>query len=339
VLVDQFSDTQSRILYQISQEYPEALQRVKHASVDAVDLPSSAYAYPEVRRFPMHTPEHAVLSRVYAEKQASAVPKHVMDRLDKALGLFGVDMSQTFATTKVAHEQEDLSSYLLPQYRALVVKTAEHVPVVAEAILQQRHKMNVDTVVVACTELIKRAAALGVDSEDIPSDIFKYAGLTSCDAGVLLDWVETRIGVAPGKAASDAYAKIAQVITAQFPASGTIQNRDDLIKIACVIEKLDKDCDLFVRYGNTLLDPMETVFNMDKIASMPFTLAGEQVDEARLLNVLSNSALLEDLLGPDFAAEVKAEDGSIDPNIMKQVLSTLPADTQAQLMVHVKAYL
>jgi hypothetical protein len=300
-------------------------------------LPKSAYAFPQADLFPIHTPEQAVLSKLYAVKQASLVPDHVMARIDDALEAYGV--GDVVQTQKVASEVDDAEHYLLPQYKALLVKTAEHIVPVTEALMEQRYQLTAQTMTDACTRLIKKASEFGLKKEDLPIEIFKYAGLTACDAGILLDWVESRAVAAPTSDIRSAYTKIAQTIERNFPANGIIQDRQSLVKIAGVLEKLDNEAELFPRYGRTLLDPVETVFNMTKIASRELILAGKPVSEETIAEIAQSTGILRDILGEDLMSHVENKAGEVDTEALTTILRTLPADMQQTLYTHIEAYL
>jgi hypothetical protein len=340
MLIDQFSDDRHAVLLQLAQEHPRAIEMVKTASTDDTDLPSHSFAYPEQRRFPIHSPEQCLLSKLYAVKQASTVPEQVMQRIDYALELFRVDPTVIPQATKEASHTDtvdgETSQFLLPQYRKLSVKTASDVEPAAHALLSQRHKLKAATVTAAASELVKRAGAMGLQTDDLPSDIFKYAGLTTCDAGLLLDWIEARSIAAPTLDVGNQFRKLAQYLGAHFPRGGVIDDRDDLIKIAGIIEDLDTQAEFWPRYGRTLLDPVETVFNMDKIAEAVVALAGKSFPMSKLMALPAD--VYEEVLGEDVTQHAMAN-GQIDPDQLKALLETLPADLQSLFATHVSAYL
>ena len=337
-IVDQRTDSRHRILYQLSQEYPGAIGALKHASVSDEDiLPKTAYAFPQAELFPIHTPEQALLSKLYAVKQAHLVPSDVMSKINSALEIYGI--APVFGNEKVASDVDDSEHYLLPQYKALLVKSAEHIEPVTTALMEQRYQLTAQTMADACTRLIKKASLFGLKKSDLPIEVFKYAGLTSCDAGVLLDWVESRSCVAPTIEIRNAYTKIAQAIEKNFPANGMIQDRDSLVKIAGILEAIDKEAELFPRYGRTLLDPVETVFNMDKIAMSEIMLAGKPVNEEKLVQIAQSTSVLQDILGDEWMRHVSNAQGDIDQEMLATVLQTLPGDLQQVLYKQIEAYL
>jgi hypothetical protein len=334
MVVDQYTDPQHRLLFQLKREFPREVLRAKTASLDGTGTPATAFADFDSQLFPVHSPEQALLSKVYATKQAHMVQADVMARIDKALDLYGVEWAERPTATKEA--SDDTSHYLLPQHQALLVKEAAHVEPVAQALMAQRYKLTMPSMMQAATGLVKKAAALGMNQKDLPIDVYKYAGLTTCDVGVLADWVEARAVAAPTTELRADYTKVASYIATRIPADGVIRDRADLIKIAGILERLDNEAHLSARYGRTLLDPIETVFNMDKVAEQMVTLAGNQVALSKLQAIPQE--LLEEVLGPDVMQHVQAE-GATDPAQFAAMIQTLPADLQTVLYNSTKAYL
>ena len=333
MVVDQYTDPQNRILFQLKREFPREILMVKTASLSGGDVPDTAFADPDLRRFPLHTPGQALLSKLYAIKQAELVPADVMGRIDKALDVYGIPPVERVTQKEAA---DVTSHYLLPQHQALLVKEAAHVPPVADALLQQRYKLTLNSMVQAATGLVKKAADFGLRERDLPTDVFKYAGLTTCDVGILADWVEARAVAAPTAELREDYEKVAQYIAMNVPVDGILRDRRELIKIATLLERIDEEANLAPRYGRTLLDPMETVFNMDKVAESMVTLAGRQIPMSKLQAIPGE--VLEEVLGPDVLSHVQVG-GATDPAQFAAMLSTLPADLQGILYKSVQAYL
>jgi len=111
-------------LHVLSRERPLVREMLKTAAFEkvAVDsLPSTAFAWEDERRFPIHTKEDAVASILYRSKCAS-VPSHVDDKLAKATEIYGIE-DHVFAT-KIAHVGTPEVEYALPVYKQSMEKTA-----------------------------------------------------------------------------------------------------------------------------------------------------------------------------------------------------------------------
>lgn len=281
----------------------------------------------------MHEPQQAVLSKLYAVKQAEAVPDAVMNRIDKALELYGVSLGD-LATEKRAAAQS--SNFLLPQYERIVFDTAAHAAPAAEALLSQRHRLKTASLATAATNFVKTAARLKLSAEAVPTDIWKYAGVTTCDAGVLLDWVEARAVACKDLEKRAMYDEMTRTIRDNFPRSGVLEDRQELIKIAQALESADEASGLSELWGTRLLDPLLTVFNMDKIAGGTVSLAGQQVPLEKLMAVPEE--VFQDILGDDVLAQASVN-GQLDPEQFSALLSTLPMDLQQLLLTQLGSYL
>lgn len=334
-VVDQFSDRRHDILVQIAREHPQVLNGVKAASIEDPDsLPRSAFAWPEAGMFPVHAPNQAVLSKLYAVKQAAYIPMSVMDRIDKALDLYGVNIAP--ALEKTAEATASNVNYLLPQQQRLVFSRPEHAAPVAEAIMSQASRLKMATLATAATNFVKTAAQLGLDADAVPAPIWKYAGMTTCDAGVLLDWVEARAMAAPTLEKRAMYDTIANQIKSSFPANGMFTDRAELIKMAEALERADDFAGISHLYDTRLLNPLETVFNMDKVSERMLNLAGQEVPLSKLMAIPQET--LQEILGKDVMEHAKVGD-EVEPEQFAALLQTLPGDLQKLLVDHLGAYL
>lgn len=333
-VVDQFSDRRHSVLISIAQDFPDKLEHVKHAEIhNPSTLPSTAFAWPDAGLFPVHEPQQAVLSKLYAVKQASAVPETVMARIDKALELYGVDMDFTEKTAQQAESPE--SNFLLPQHRRLMFNEKHHAQPVADALVSQSHKLKTASLATAATNFVKTAAQFEMSQDDIPPQIWKYAGLTACDAGVLLDWVEARAVACPTLQKRAMYDDIAIAVRETFPKDGVIEDRQELIKIAQAIEEADEEAGIEHLWGRRLPNPLETVFNMDKVASRQVNLAGHKVPLDKIMQVPDE--IFQEILGEDVLEQASMGE-ELDPAQFSALLNTLPMDLQQLLYQHIKSY-
>lgn len=306
-------------------------------------IPEHAYAWKEAELFPVHTPEDALLSWVYAVKQAEHVPQPVLKKIAEVATVFGFDIAtlrevadevqSSEPTVKEAAEEE----YLLPQYRRLQVKTAGDAMMAADTLCSQSYQLRPETLAEASVRLVKKAAALDMPTTALPTKIFKYAGMTLCDAGLLLDWLDARASAATHPTHREMYEKIATTVEQQFPRTGLLRQRDELVKIASTIAEADNMAGLRVHYGHRLLDPLETVFNTDKLASTTIDLAGTPVLKSKLLGM--EPEFFGDVLGQDFVDEIKGPDGNVDERMLLTVLETLPDDMKKALATAAGPYL
>lgn len=322
-VIDQFSDPSFLRLNQLVRQYPQAVEHIKTAEMDPGEnekRADAAFADRVNRKFPIDEPAHAALSRIYMEKQAG-VPQDVIDTCDKALELYGISLDLT-GVEKVA--ADDSGDFLLPDIRRLRVKTAADVRDAAEAIQRDYKSMDIDSRARASTNLIKKAVEHQVK---LPTQILKFAGATMCDTKVMRDWVLARTERTTDPILYHGYTKLAEAAN-DMPRF--VSDRSELIKVAAAIAELDEAAGLGQFYDRTLLDPLSTVFNTDKVADEMIEVAGQQVPLDNLLAL--DGDIYRDLLGDDLANEFLDAEGNVDPEQFKMVWPTVPYDLQKTLL-------
>lgn len=319
--VDQFSDSSFKVLYAAFSDHPETEPLIKSASIDSDENEArsgSSFAWPEMRLFPIDSPDQAVLSKLYMSKQAG-IPAEVAKRCDDALAIYEIDLP---LQEKVASDEHLNDKYLLPDQKKYLVNSPAAVKMAEEMMVRQRRNFDTDTQVSMAVTLVKQAADLGVRPN---TNTLSHAGLTMSDTGVLCDWVEARATATDNKICKEAYTKMASVIGHR---SGLESNREELVKIACALQELDEMAGLTKHYGRKLPDPMTTVFNTDKLADEMMTLAGYPVPMEQLLSI--DPAVYADVFGDDVASEF-INGQEIDPEQLKVILPTVPLDLQKVL--------
>jgi len=324
IVHDQFHDPSFRVLKRLAQEYPEAMGFTKTAEVDESnggDLPDRAFAWPEERRFPIHTKDHAALSILYRTKCAS-VPGHVEENLKKAQDIYALE---AMSLEKVASApRDDSGDYLIPSIKRFRVKTAADVLPAAYAMQRHYRKMDIPTRALACTRLLKVAQQHGID---LPPTLRRMAGVTVSSAPRLLEALEKRAEVATHTPiVREGFKKMAALVASLPP--DEFHNPAVLRKLAGGITELDARAGLTGHYDKTIEDPLQSVYNTDKTAEPTLTLAGRQVPMSRLMGI--DKEAYSDAFGPDFVDEVFKEAGA-DPEMLSQTLPTMPRDLQSVL--------
>lgn len=314
--MDQQTDITHKTLYSILQGRPGIASMVKHASVGiSLDsLPDSAFADDLGRKFPINTPANATMSLAYATKTAN-LEDRVSRRLGDAAEMYGILLPPE-RQVKVAAE---VPRYLLPKQKKFGIKTASDVPKAEKALLRVSPKLSTEDLATASTVLVKAARDSGVE---VSQKIMQWAGLVQCDTEKTANWIEAREVASDSKGA---YSKLAAVVR-HLDSSNT---RDDLVKIAETIGKLDKVFDLQKQYGKKLPNPLETVFSTKTSMEKTLTLAGKDVPLADLLK--KGLGFYEDVLGKDIAAELATND-KLDETKVVQELPILPADMLKPLL-------
>ena len=322
-VIDQFSDPSMRHLFTVFQEHPESEYLIKNATLNHENnekRASTEFAWPEARLFPVDSPEQAALSRLYMEKQAG-IPPRVVERCDKALELYGIQMP--LQTKTAAEVTIDSNEFLLPEMKRFRVRNKDDVKLAADALQNNRRKMNTVTRARASYNLVKKAVNLGVK---VPDPILKMAGVTMSDPDPLKRWIEARIEAAQDETVKEAYQKLLPIVDAQK--GRLVSERNELVKFASVLSELDEAAGLDTRYDKDLLNPLDTVFNTNKIAEELMELAGRQVPLQTLLAL--DPETYRDVFGDDLANEF-LEGDEVDPEMLKVILPTVPLDLQQVL--------
>tara|TARA_Y100001973_G_scaffold97861_1_gene154583 strand:+ start:746 stop:1720 length:975 start_codon:yes stop_codon:yes gene_type:complete len=314
------TDVTQHLLREVLQEYPEL---AKHAQLAISgpevrdSLPLSSFADPHNRYYPVHTPEHAILSKAYTTKVANVAP-HVVSRIDDALDLFGLDLPES-RTVKEASNYEP--PYLIPSQSKFPLRDASDIPYAEAALLRNRSKLQVKTAASAAITLVKYAADAGIN---VSSEILTMAGITQCDTEKASMWIEARSDAASEPEHSEAYIKVSEFVKNL----GSTASRADLTKLAAAVEELDIMSGLSKHYGRNLPDPMATVFNT-KVAMQPsMDLGGTMVPVSKLVGM--GPEVIGDILGDDIVPEISS-DGEVDPQKLMEILETLPKDMKELL--------
>lgn len=307
---DQFSDPSYKRLFDLACEYPEMVRLAEKADMDFeknAQRSDEAFAWRDQRLFPIDTREQAILSRIYMEKQAH-IPDMVKVQCDKALAIYGVKLD---LAEKIAAEA--------PSPRG---RSAEDVRQTADALVANNRVMGVEEKAKLASTLVKEAVGMGIH---LPALVLKAAGATMSDSVRLRDWIEARKEATSEPLLKEAFSKLAEVVDTQPLLIG---DRNELLKLADVISELDQAAKLEQHYGKRLPDPLESVFNTEKIADDMVDLAGRQVPLSTMLQIDPED--YRDVLGEDLAGEF-IENDEINPGMLKVIMATVPLDLQRVL--------
>jgi len=318
--IDQFSDRSFKQLYQLLQEHPGIEEHIKTAQIDVEEnekVSSWAFAWPEERMFRIDTPAHASLSRLYMEKQAG-IPDIVKQRCDNALEIYGVKLPLTEKTASAPDPDE----YLLPERKRYRVTDKGSVKLAAEALLTNQGRLDPISRTRACVNLVKKASD---HNEVLPNGIYKMAGVTMSYLPTMRTWLEARAAAAPTTLLKTAYQKLADSMLRR---EQYVSDRDELVKVAGVIQELDQAAGLTHWYGRRLPDPVQTVFNTDKIAEEMLDAGGTQIPLSTLEALPAET--FEDVFGPEIAGDF-TQGGDIDTQQLKMLWDSIPLDLKQAL--------
>lgn len=319
---DQTCDPGYSHLRVVLDRFPALKDVAKTANIDDdefASLPDNSFAWPGQRRFPLHTREHAALSMGY-RKIASKVPAEVDQMLEKAASVYEIDPSifEAPVVEKTAAE----TRYVFPEKKRFLVKTAEDVKLAERRIRECYTQLTVEDRAEGLFRLSKFAKELGVA---LHPSTEKLAGFTLTSTRRLRDWLGARQEVTRGSVYSDAFAKIAASLEGVAP---EFHDRDVQVKLAGAIHELDKEAGLTKLYGRKLPDPIQTVFNSEKLAADTLELGTGMMLNKQKLSALPLS-FWTDLLGPSVSQEISSDGETVDPEALMQLLPTLPADIKA----------
>lgn len=332
MIIDQTTDAGFATLRVLSEKFPALREMAKTAELDSDEfssLPNSAFAWPERRMFPLHNREHAALSLAYS-KVAAALPRAVQMNLEKAASLYDLDTSnfdQEEELEKCAGEEY----WLLSGQRRFRVASASDVKL-AEQVVHQRY---LEFTPVERAEIMHNLVKVAERYEvPLAPSTKKFAGITLTSTKVLKDWIGARKEAAlrRNSPVAASYEKIAQAFDSS---SEFIGDKQYQVKLAALLHDLDTQAGLDKLYGSKILDPVQTVWNTDKIAAQCINIAGKTFDK----NTLSSlpATFWSDAIGPDFAAEI-APGGQVDPAALEQIIETLPNDLKSSLATNLAAY-
>ncbi len=334
-IVDQYSDPGFEKLASVTAD--ETMEAVRGAAGGFAQRPTTPYsmAWKEAALFPVHTPEDAVVSLLYAVKQARHVPGEVFARIKEAVDAYGYDavsLVQEAAEVQTVKEAS-ADEFLLPERRRLRVKVAEDIPEAVFALERYGRQLTVQERSASAVRLVEKAAQFKSDVSSLPVSVYKYAGLVESDKDLLVESLGARAAACRTLAERGVYDKIARTVSSGMPQ----RNRAELVKIAQLIEVADTAANIKGHYGKRLLDPMLAVFNTDKLASNDIDMGSGRVSVMSLMKI--PKTMYSDALGEDFLSEVVDESGELSAELLGAVLPTLPADMKRQFMASAGAYL
>ena len=327
-MVDQYRDPALAVLIQLVAERPKLASVVADVDIQPTELdtlPDTAFAWPEKRAFPLHTREHAILSRVYRENSRN-VPPQVDRAIKEACDLYEIDEA-LFSRPKHAAVVDNPDDYLLPDRKLIPVRSAEQVKTAEQKVVAGYTKLSVESRALACSRLVEKAAHFGVTLKPLTH---KLAGFTITSTQKLKDWLGARVEASPVQY-KEAFQKLADAVSGLTP---EVRDRSTQIKLAEVIDELDKKAGLVRYYDRKLPDPMLSVFNTDKVAGHGVNLGTKFVSMDRL--AAYPASFFGDVIGDDLVREASDGRGGMDPYKLAAILETLPLDMKNVLALQMR---
>lgn len=321
-IIDQYNgDPVYANLHVLTRDFPLARELLKTAAFDQTkesveSLPSTAFAWEDERRFPIHTREDTLASIFYRSKLGSKVPATVDARLDLARDIYQLQ-EPVFA--RMGKEAAAPGDFALPEEQRLPLNSPGQVKVAEEVLQRDYANLSLDKRADAFSRLYQAAQAKGVELQPFS---LRMAGATMSRPRIMRDWLEARAEATASPVHKDAYTKLAAAAD-KMPA--LVANRKDLVKMASTVAQLDKQAGLDKYYDKKILDPLLMVFNTEKLAEETCDVAGMPVPCSTLMQLPAD--IWEQLGTPEIAQVAAAQ----DPAAFQQIFSTLPLDVKMVL--------
>jgi hypothetical protein len=332
MLVDQTNDTGFATLRVLVQRYSGLRDMCKTAELDPREfssLPADSFAWPGERQYPIHNKEQAALSLAYSKVASSPIPSDVRARLEKAAEMY--DIPKDSFDSPVLEKQAAAEFWLLPEKKRFRVASAEQVKI-AEGVLHEKYaQMSTYDRAEAFLQLHNAAEHFNVA---LTPSTEKLAGFTITSTQILKDWIEARQEAATkiGSELAPAYELLASKFRGVRP---YLTQRNDQIKLASLLNEMDKQSGVDKFYGKSILDPLQTVFNTEKLASDALNLGGYTFSLKKLAAL--PPTFWSDALGSDIMREI-APDGNVKLSMLKEILPTLPQDLKVTIGRQLAAY-
>ena len=292
------------------QVYEAALERQD----DLMKVASSSFGLERDRKFPLHTPEDAMVSKVYFDDQqtklAESDRRAVGNKIEAYLNLYSIPESMfETAQTKTA-DTADSPRYLLPNLNDCPVYTKDDLVEAGEVFSKQASKLSLPHRVEFAQNFCKLASEW--EYVPYPSDIAKYAGVLDTDMANLSYMLEIRSAAASQEGQDGGmYTKLAHSLldVQEKP------DREELTKLAHLIHEIDTMYGFDdERYDSKLPDAFSVVFN-------------KQAEDAPSSKMDKSTVVAR--YGLDALEAVEDEEGNIDENKVKQIESKYGKPSQS----------
>lgn len=316
------------------EQYPEWYSSVKTAELDPVSfdsLPDTSFAWSSERRYPINNREQTVLSIGYYKTASSDVPEYVVDNLKTAAYVYGVDGLFKQAPKPLAKEAA-APTYLLPEKQRFSIKCAEDIPKAEGALMERYRELTVEDRFEALSNLVKEAEQWGVS---VSTSTHKLGGFTMTDPQEMLTWLGARKTAALRSGHDKVAALYAGIADKYEGIVGLIDDRDYQLKLAEVIDVLDRTAGLERHYDTKLPDPYNTVFNTEKVAADYLNIQGVQIKKATLQAL--PSTFWQDSLGEDMAERVVDGD-AVNIEKLSAALPSMPPELKLVLSTQLRPY-
>jgi hypothetical protein len=341
--LDQFSDNYHTVLKdlfdrQVLSEFTKSA--VMLTPQEQGELTDAAFADQGNRVFPIHTPEHTLISAGYFIKQAchKTCPLSVKERLVTAAYAHEVEREFLKIAEALAgwhhtplEKRADAYNLLIQEngktFGKFFTADIDMVKKAEQHFLGNYRKFPLTWRVETCQNLLKSARDQNLP--ELHPLIHAYAKDNVCHSKKAAEEIAKRGYFAEDMDQKKLYLRMAQVI------QGEMGDPETLEKVAHNLDLMDRLNGIDKFYGKGFEDPYKTVYNMTvKAAQAALTvmdILGNQFTVDELINV--GPELYDRALGPEFVGAISKR-GSLDPDALQAVIPTLPRDEKAILVKH-----
>jgi hypothetical protein len=326
--IDQQNDKGRKTLFSLvgDIENTELKNKLKNTHFDPNSITNAKnkdFALPGRRKFPVNTPENAILSKAYFEYQKDSIPqteaKQIAKTLNTGLALHKVAADQFVYKQKEAQAPEKLPELetpmtLLPEYDFCKVANAQDLTMAQKMFDAGSANLCLADRVEFSKNFVKAAEDLGFNIKS--EGILKHAGTLDFDAVHTAYALELRSGLANRKGnATGQYIKLAESLQ-QCEDTPT---PEDLHKLAGVITDLDSLAGITEKdYDKGLGTPYDAVF-VQKEASTEGSDLPQLPDADTSLKGMSKADIVGQY-GEDVLEIVEQPDGKVDYDALKNVM-------------------
>jgi hypothetical protein len=322
-MFDQVSDTNNATLYQISQEVnlPEFVKEASLPDSDSLQtLSPDCFAYPELRRFPVHTKADTWLSAAYLHKSATTMSpctyKGVRAAVEEAAAFWQIDLPR-FDTIKEASAAPDpVGTYPVVfevggTAHTTHVSSADELTKVAAHIIESEDypylsRQGAARQVIAAPSELKREI-----TNDSMCSLHKLAGygVGTLDVARLAIRQRRNALSGPLKSVGEEMAALDSMLKeAASEATDNLLSSELLSKTAAMLDVVDKVTSLCTRYTDTFRPGYEQIFettmhDVDAFAKEAVELRCGEVVSRQDLRAARVGAWLERCFGEKVASE------------------------------------
>jgi hypothetical protein len=349
--LDQTGDLNGQQLYRLSRLYPLP-DFVKKASSDAIygddQLENHQFADPAMRQFPCHTAASTYISTLFfMDKKAELDDERatfIESRLDDFAFVHGIGTRITQLKEKLASDRPRNNIEELPDH--VFALTLE--PIESRSGQRERHyPMRNALEVKKCAEYLKEyqdefpykyrqkmalaildcAGRYGAGLGDLDLWLEKQAGRGAAAIEEIGQMLFDRARLLKRAGKIDYAIKMAEIAKTVAGRTQTLQDQDQLVKLACLVDDIDRETGLN-RMIDDLPRPEEVFFNLtEKVASQlrteHFATTSGNIYKMTDLDQLK-LADVRDLMGRDFADAISTGGLFVSPEKAAEIVPTLP---------------